>query len=191
MRNIIIFLGVALLVAVALIFFINPTEGDPLSEDIETATTTVEKEPTPVSIPTVPEAFECNGDAEICPDGSSVGRTGPTCEFAQCPSTDVSSDTVSTYLGGRVARFNLTINPREVVSDSRCPKDVQCIWAGTVEVRTAVESPTGHGEHVFKLGEPQTVGEFTVTLIEVTPATKADVAIPEHSYWFTYEIKKS
>lgn len=27
----------------------------------------------------------CTLEAKICPDGSSVGRTGPTCEFALCP----------------------------------------------------------------------------------------------------------
>jgi hypothetical protein len=27
----------------------------------------------------------CTMDALICPDGSSVGRTGPDCEFAPCP----------------------------------------------------------------------------------------------------------
>ncbi len=28
----------------------------------------------------------CTMEAKLCPDGSSVGRTGPNCEFAQCPS---------------------------------------------------------------------------------------------------------
>jgi len=27
----------------------------------------------------------CTEEANICPDGSSVGRTGPNCEFAACP----------------------------------------------------------------------------------------------------------
>ncbi len=27
----------------------------------------------------------CTMDAKICPDGSSVGRVGPNCEFAACP----------------------------------------------------------------------------------------------------------
>ena len=28
----------------------------------------------------------CTLEAKLCPDGSSVGRTGPKCEFAKCPS---------------------------------------------------------------------------------------------------------
>ncbi|MFA6908072.1 MAG: hypothetical protein WC263_04565 [Candidatus Micrarchaeia archaeon] len=27
----------------------------------------------------------CTAEAKICPDGSSVGRMGPDCEFAPCP----------------------------------------------------------------------------------------------------------
>lgn len=27
----------------------------------------------------------CTEEAKVCPDGSSVGRTGPNCEFAPCP----------------------------------------------------------------------------------------------------------
>jgi putative hemolysin len=30
----------------------------------------------------------CTEEAKICPDGSSVGRTWPNCEFAPCPSEE-------------------------------------------------------------------------------------------------------
>ena len=32
-----------------------------------------------------PNGVACTMEALICPDGSSVGRTGPNCEFAPCP----------------------------------------------------------------------------------------------------------
>ncbi len=38
-----------------------------------------------------PEQTACTLEAKICPDGSSVGRTGPNCEFAECP-TDSQKD---------------------------------------------------------------------------------------------------
>jgi len=31
----------------------------------------------------------CTMEAKLCPDGSSVGRTGPKCEFAPCPAVDI------------------------------------------------------------------------------------------------------
>lgn len=34
---------------------------------------------------TTPAMTACTMEAKICPDGSSVGRSGPKCEFAPCP----------------------------------------------------------------------------------------------------------
>jgi hypothetical protein len=136
-----------------------------------------------------PQVWACNADAKLCPDGSSVGRTGPRCEFQACPSPDATFARIETYLGGRDGGLNLTLNPREVISDSRCPKDVECIWAGTVQVRVAVETKVAHGELIFTLGEPQTVGDLTVTLVEVRPSSQNELT-PENSYWFVFEAKK-
>lgn len=132
----------------------------------------------------------CDADAKICPDGSSVGRSGPKCEFAPCPSPERTSANVTTYLGGSPAAMTVTVNPREIVSDSRCPKDVQCIWAGTVEVRTVLSTPVSHGEHVLKLDEALRFGDFNVTLTEVTPYPQSAGEIPESSYRFTYRIER-
>jgi len=30
---------------------------------------------------------QCTTEAKICPDGTAVGRTGPQCEFAECPTS--------------------------------------------------------------------------------------------------------
>ncbi|MDO8566087.1 MAG: M23 family metallopeptidase [Candidatus Moranbacteria bacterium] len=38
-----------------------------------------------------PVQVGCTMEAKVCPDGSAVGRSGPTCEFAPCP--DVSTKT--------------------------------------------------------------------------------------------------
>ncbi len=37
-----------------------------------------------ITIPEDDQVF-CTMDAKLCPDGSSVGRGGPNCEFAPCP----------------------------------------------------------------------------------------------------------
>lgn len=38
------------------------------------------------------QSVACTADAKICPDGSAVGRTGPNCEFAECPKPDDNGD---------------------------------------------------------------------------------------------------
>ena len=46
---------------------------------------------TPEVNPVVPgrndDSVFCTADAKLCPDGSYVGRTGPNCEFAECPTS--------------------------------------------------------------------------------------------------------
>lgn len=45
--------------------------------------------------PVLEEAVQpvaCTMDAKICPDGSAVGRVGPSCEFAACPEPTIDPD---------------------------------------------------------------------------------------------------
>jgi hypothetical protein len=35
------------------------------------------------------QTIACTMEAKICPDGTSVGRSGPSCEFAACPAPNV------------------------------------------------------------------------------------------------------
>ncbi len=48
----------------------------------------------PKKPPTSPDAggVMCTMEAKICPDGSSVGRSGPKCEFAPCPAAAAPAD---------------------------------------------------------------------------------------------------
>lgn len=34
--------------------------------------------------PSIPESVACTMEAKLCPDGSRVGRSGPTCAFSTC-----------------------------------------------------------------------------------------------------------
>ncbi len=45
---------------------------------------------TPAASP-IGQPVACTLEARICPDGTAVGRSGPNCEFAPCPSTPLST----------------------------------------------------------------------------------------------------
>lgn len=48
-------------------------------------------------------SIACPLDAKLCPDGTAVGRSGPACEFAQCPAQVQATSTpmaTSTSEGG-------------------------------------------------------------------------------------------
>jgi hypothetical protein len=132
----------------------------------------------------------CTMEARICPDGSSVGRTGPNCEFAACPTDSPASAIVKTTVGQKVNALNVTLTPLEVTDDSRCPVGVQCIWAGTVKVKTKVESGLGSTEVEIQLNTPVTTEAETITLTEVTPNPKAQEKIELADYQFTFEITR-
>lgn len=40
----------------------------------------------------------CAMDAKVCPDGSYVSRTGPSCTFAACPSSNVDMSQIDTFM---------------------------------------------------------------------------------------------
>lgn len=46
-------------------------------------------------VPPEEEPVACTADAKLCPDGTAVGRSGPNCEFAPCPSEDEPNDDVT------------------------------------------------------------------------------------------------
>lgn len=48
----------------------------------------------PASSPS-PKAVACTLEAKVCPDGSSVGRTGPNCEFSACPDSATQNETTT------------------------------------------------------------------------------------------------
>ena len=47
----------------------------------------------------------CTMEAMICPDGSAVGRTGPNCEFAACPTPQGRSAEINSFTTCKVAGY--------------------------------------------------------------------------------------
>jgi hypothetical protein len=150
-----------------------------------------------------PDIKGCSQEAKICPDGSGVGRTGPNCEFAACPTpvvatsttptpTPVSTSATSTpiAIGKSATVRGTTIGVLELVEDSRCPVDVQCIQAGTVRVRVAIDAM--NRDFIFTLGQLQVVGTSAITLVAVNPIEKnSKKVVPLSDYRFTFTVYKT
>jgi eight-cysteine-cluster-containing protein len=90
-------------------------------------------------------------------------------------------------LNKKVIVNGISITPLRVTEDSRCPKDVQCIWAGRVAVETRVNNTT----YVFNEGSAVKVGDYTVTLKQVWPYPTATGNIAPESYKSTFTITKN
>ncbi|QGN53422.1 hypothetical protein [Novosphingobium sp. Gsoil 351] len=93
------------------------------------------------------------------------------------------------------ARFGQTVNvggprvtPLKVLADSRCPMNVQCVWAG--EVRLSVRIATGAGTATREIvsGKPLAVADGTLTLADVQPPRRTDAIFAPSQYRFGFRF---
>jgi len=75
---------------------------------------------------TPPAAVFCTADAMLCPDGSSVGRVAPNCNFSPCPKAETpkpnNTSTWKTYTNtnfGFSVKYNPVFNPDEVTGSGQ------------------------------------------------------------------------
>lgn len=128
-----------------------------------------------------PEPIACTMDARLCPDGSGVGRGGPSCEFAACPPVGVA-------LGESVSFGATTITPLRVTEDSRCPSEegVQCIWEGVLSVEVEVTEDSRTKTAVMSPGYEFDTSFGKVMLSSVEPAARTgDISPSEYQFIFT------
>jgi hypothetical protein len=84
---------------------------------------------------------------------------------------------------------------RSVTADSRCPVDVQCVWAGDAAVLVTVSSGSAGDERDATLHtglEPKatTVGGDEIRLTGVEPAPHSGTPIPPSSYRVTLRVTR-
>jgi len=82
----------------------------------------------------------------------------------------------------------LRIRPIAVVEDSRCPAQVQCVWAGRLVVRARMNGPGWTQIRDFELGVFQAVDRYRVTLISAEPQKATPGEIDPHAYRFTFAV---
>ncbi len=141
------------------------------------------------SIP--PEKVFCVQDAKICPDGSSVGRIGPKCEFAECPLSPMSivvSASTTAKLNQKVSIGGIFITPLKVETDSRCPSDATCVWAGEVKILVKFESEGGTQETTLTMDDGITFAGKRVFLDFVSPSPNSQKTIAGEDYRFTFMV---
>ena len=81
--------------------------------------------------------------------------------------------TVTAHIGQAAKAPGETLTPIRVVDDSRCPADVQCIWAGTVHVSVQIVSGSGDSDMIFELGKVGTTEVNSIALTAVAPSSNS------------------
>lgn len=100
------------------------------------------------------------------------------------------SATVTIGMGGEKKFKGISVQLLSIEQDSRCPIDVQCIWAGEVAMTFLVVSlPDEKAVSVKTDGTPVKVGNYQLTLLDVAPA-KTSAEIAKKDYQATIKLEK-
>lgn len=90
---------------------------------------------------------------------------------------------------GETAPFpTLSITPTSIAEDSRCPRDVQCVQAGTVRVVAEVQSRSGTTTATLVLNESKTIDTTAITLLAVEPEATATGSTTPEQYRLTFKV---
>lgn len=130
----------------------------------------------------------CTMDAKICPDGTGVGRSGPLCEFAECPAIVA---TTTSALGQKILTNGVYITPLEILEDSRCPIDVQCIQAGTLRIKVRLSLAEKEEEVVLERGKATVFLGKSVMLKDSYPSKKSTETLAPENYRFIFSVTGS
>lgn len=81
------------------------------------------------------------------------------------------------------------VRPDQVIEDSRCPADVQCIHAGRLIVRTTVFGGGWSQQIDLTLGVPVPVADGMLTLVDATPVPLNGKATALPAARFTFKFQ--
>lgn len=132
----------------------------------------------------------CTEEAKLCPDGSAVGRTGPSCEFAPCPTAPVvASGTVTLGVGETQQVGGVRITFHGVKADYRCPSDVQCIQAGAI----VADVTFADGIHAKRFNMPSDEAPLVydlhhVSITEIAPPLVSKQEADPDAYRVTFTV---
>jgi hypothetical protein len=82
------------------------------------------------------------------------------------------------------------VTPLALIEDSRCPALVRCVWAGRLRIEALIEMRGGSEElrREMVLGEPVTLPEGRLTLVDATPGKRAEDPISPGAYRFAFRL---
>lgn len=81
----------------------------------------------------------------------------------------------------------------QVVSDSRCPVDVQCVWAGDAVVALRASDVNDSASLRLHTGGPQSAvfGTWEVELVELRPLPREGMALTQADYEAVLRLREA
>lgn len=129
-------------------------------------------------------------ETAVPPHEEPIVHTATSTSATSTPVASAALVRVETRIDQGAAALDVTVTPRELLEDSRCPIGVQCIWAGRVRVAVDISSGLGTAHETYEIGTMITTEAEAITLVEVAPAPRADTELKPSDYTFIFEIEK-
>lgn len=93
----------------------------------------------------------------------------------------------------RAPKSKLSVRFVELVEDSRCPRDVNCVWAGNAKIKVRVtKNGRSHELTLDTNGQKQSaVAEgYSIKFTGLTPEPRSNIRINRNGYVAYFEIVK-
>ena len=93
----------------------------------------------------------------------------------------------------RFTKSKLSVRFVELLDDSRCPTDVNCVWAGNAKIKIRVSAHGRSHELTLDTNGPNqaaTAEGYSLKLVALTPAPKSNIRINRNGYVATLEAVK-
>jgi hypothetical protein len=93
----------------------------------------------------------------------------------------------------RFAKSKVSIRFVELIEDSRCPTDTNCIWAGNAKIKIRVSRGGRSQELTLDTNGPNqaaTAEGYSIKLIGLTPEPRSNIRINRNGYVATFEAVK-
>jgi len=94
----------------------------------------------------------------------------------------------------RVPVARMSIRFVELVEDSRCPADANCVWAGNAKIKIRVSKNGKSEDLTLDTNGPKqyvtTADGYSVKLVGLTPSPKSNIRINRNGYVATLEVVK-
>ena len=96
--------------------------------------------------------------------------------------------------GSATAKGGIKIKFVELVEDSRCPTDTNCIWAGNAKIKVRITKNGRSKDLEMNTGlDPKEVffAGYSFKLVGLTPQPRSDIRINRNGYVAKIEVQRS
>lgn len=129
----------------------------------------------------------CTQEAKRCPDGSYVSRTGPNCEFSECPQPGLGQDDIFTWKTYRNEKYGFEFRyPSGWQNEEAALDDVSNVFKFSIVLR----QKSNPALNIILNIDKSTTNEYAEKIDSMQNSVSYELKYINKSTWRMYELKK-